>query len=183
MKAKLEKLKTIFLYLFPYLFVCTTRAFRVYRYNHSKSLLSVLDYERIIWIFSILLITVIEIVVTRYMNAVRRKMQEDSELETARRIQYGMVPPESSYEGKNVEVAALMQPAKNVGGDFYDIIKLSDDKTGIVIGDVSGKGIPAALFMTTARQIIRDRLKYGLGPCEALKMCNNIIWNTIITIC
>ena len=81
-------------------------------------------------------------------------------------------PPQTELTEDGLEVCAYMQPAKQVGGDFYDIIELPHGRLGIIIGDVSGKGIGAALFMAMTRRLIRDRLCSSRNPAMALNSSN-----------
>ena len=103
------------------------------------------------------------------------KVQADVQLDVARRIQNGMVPPEKGYTGHGCTAYAVMKPALEVGGDFYDIFDLPQGKVGFMIGDVSGKGISAALFMSMTRRILRERLRSGMLPAKALKRSNDEI--------
>ena len=103
------------------------------------------------------------------------KAESDVQLELARRIQNGMVPPEKGYFGRGCSVYAVMQPALEVGGDFYDVFDLPMGKVGILIGDISGKGIGAALFMSIVHRIVRERLRTGMLPAKALKRANDEI--------
>ena len=66
-----------------------------------------------------------------------------------------------------------MEPAKEVGGDFYDFFMIDDDHLGIVIADVSGKGVPAALFMMISKTIIQNYAMLGINPAEVLQSANN----------
>jgi sigma-B regulation protein RsbU (phosphoserine phosphatase) len=66
-----------------------------------------------------------------------------------------------------------MTPAKEVGGDFYDFFLLDEDHIALVIADVSGKGVPAALFMMIAKRLIRSSLQNGMTPGKALEQVNN----------
>jgi hypothetical protein len=81
--------------------------------------------------------------------------ETEGELHTARAIQLGMVPPRSRLRmlDPRVDVDALLEPAKSVGGDFYDAMKISDDRLGFAIADVTGKGVPAALFMAMSKAL------------------------------
>ena len=114
-----------------------------------------------------------------YVIDIRRmaseKAEADVQLELARRIQNGMVPPEKGYLGRGCSVYAVMQPALEVGGDFYDVFDLPLGKVGILIGDISGKGIGAALFMSVVHRIVRERLRTGMQPAKALKRANDEI--------
>ena len=71
------------------------------------------------------------------------------------------------------DVYASMTPAKEVGGDFYDFFLVDNDHIGLVMADVSGKGVPAALFMMVARVLIKAHLQNGESPSEALENVNN----------
>ncbi len=95
-----------------------------------------------------------------------------AELSIARKIQIGMVPQQLALSGDGFELCASAVPAKEVGGDFYECIK-KDDKVFIVIGDVSGKGIAAALFMAMAKNQIKEKLRSGLSPADALNISND----------
>lgn len=81
----------------------------------------------------------------------------EAELDIARDIQASAVPHDfAAYARLGLELDGFMRPAREVGGDFYDVFALDDDRVGLVIGDVSGKGVPAALFMMRALGIIRS---------------------------
>ena len=74
---------------------------------------------------------------------------------------------------KEFDIYASMTPAKEVGGDFYDFFLVDDDHLGLVMADVAGKGVPAALFMMIAKILIRNRVQNGESPGEALGNVNN----------
>lgn len=71
------------------------------------------------------------------------------------------------------DLFASMDPAKEVGGDFYDFFLVDDDHVGLVMADVSGKGVPAALFMMVSRLLLKSRLQGGENPAEALMNVND----------
>jgi sigma-B regulation protein RsbU (phosphoserine phosphatase) len=96
------------------------------------------------------------------------------EMETAKKIQQSILP-ESPPRTEGFELAALNLPAKQVGGDFYDFVPLSQDKWGIVIADVSGKGVPAALFMALSRTMIRASTTSSHTATKAIQKANNLI--------
>jgi len=81
--------------------------------------------------------------------------EAEGELEAARAIQMGMVPPRARLRSfdPRVDLDALLEPAKSVGGDFYDAMKIGEDKLGFAVGDVTGKGVPAALFMAMSKAL------------------------------
>ena len=106
----------------------------------------------------------------------RERVEANVQLELARRIQYGMVPEHMTMKGDGFSVNALTRPAKAVGGDFYDCFQRKDGTVCVFIGDVSGKGITAALFMAMIKTMIRQKLMAGLSPAETLNQTNNEIF-------
>jgi serine phosphatase RsbU (regulator of sigma subunit) len=78
----------------------------------------------------------------------------EQELRVARRIQQELLP-EATPELDGWEVTSYYKPAREVGGDFYDFLELEDGHLGIVVGDATGKGMPAALVMAAARSMLR----------------------------
>jgi len=105
----------------------------------------------------------------------RRELERtEYEMETARNIQQSFLP-ESPPQIEGFEFAALNLPARQVGGDFYDFIPVSRDELGIVIADVSGKGVPAALFMALSRTLVRANVSSTLTASEAIQKANDLI--------
>ncbi len=96
------------------------------------------------------------------------------EIDIAAEIQKKILPEIAPHFGTH-QLAAFNQPAKVVGGDFYDFFKFDDRKYGILIADVSGKGIPAALFMGLARNVIRAEKRIHSSPSSLLYNANNLI--------
>ena len=110
----------------------------------------------------------------RLQEAEIRRQRIEHELALATDIQLSMLP-ESCPAVPGWEFAAVYQAARQVGGDFYDFIPLSDDQTqlGLVIADVADKGVPAALFMALSRTVIRGlAIRYGCRPAEVLRQTN-----------
>jgi sigma-B regulation protein RsbU (phosphoserine phosphatase) len=105
-------------------------------------------------------------------------MAIQQELEVARKIQYSIVPRQFPPfpERKEFELYATMIPARDVGGDFYDFFLIDDDRLGFVIGDVSGKGVPAALFMAVSKTLLKATALKGLSPEECLQQINRILF-------
>ena len=97
-----------------------------------------------------------------------------AELELGARIQSSMLS-KTFPESEHFEVFAHMTPAKEVGGDFYDVFFIDDDHLGLVIADVSGKGVPAALFMMMAKGLIRNYAMRGDTPAQVLENANEQI--------
>ncbi len=109
------------------------------------------------------------------MTAARERIT--TELSLAKRIQASMLP--SSFPAfpnrTEFDIYASMIPARDVGGDFYDFFLLDEDHLYIVMADVSGKGIPAALFMMICRVIMASNANMALSPSELLKRTNDLI--------
>ena len=96
------------------------------------------------------------------------------ELKLATRIQRSILP--EIIEGhKNFEIGATMLPARQVSGDFYDFFLMDQNRLGLAIGDVSGKGIPAALFMAVSRTLLRTVAMQGCPPARCLEQVNRIL--------
>ena len=97
-----------------------------------------------------------------------------AELNIATQIQADMLPRifPAFPERKEFDLYATMGPAKEVGGDFYDFFLVDDDHLALVMADVSGKGVPAALFMVIAKTLIKNRAQLGESPAEILKNVN-----------
>lgn len=95
----------------------------------------------------------------------------DRELHQASEIQQSLLPS-ALPQIPGYDIGARMIPAREVGGDFYDVFPLDDDNLGLVVGDVSGKGIPAALYMAMTTRLLRSEAGYGVSP-EATLHCVN----------
>jgi len=100
------------------------------------------------------------------------KQAMEKELEIASRIQESLLPKQFP-EMEKYEAASFYKPAKEIGGDYYDVIKLSDHRFGIVMADVSGKGVPAALIMTMLRGILNIEAMLNPDPVKTLISLNN----------
>ena len=108
-------------------------------------------------------------------NVTAEKERIGAELGMAKAIQASQLPHlfPAFPDRKEFDIYATMTPAKEVGGDFYDFFLLDDDHIGLVMADVAGKGVPAALFMMVSRLLIRNRIQSGERPSEALANVNN----------
>ena len=100
-----------------------------------------------------------------------------TELTLANRIQSEMLPNifPAFPERKEFDIYASMDPAKEVGGDFYDFFLLDEDHLGLVMADVSGKGVPAALFMMVSKILIQNYAMLGYSPGKVLETVNALI--------
>ena len=119
--------------------------------------------------------------IIRYMEdltaVTKEKERIGTELNIATRIQASMLPSTfPAFPGRTeFDVYALMKPAKSVAGDFYDFFLIDDDHLGIVMADVSGKGIPASLFMMMAKIIISNFAQLNIPPHRVLELANERI--------
>ena len=108
------------------------------------------------------------------------KEKERVELKIATNIQVGMLPTKfpAFPDDNRFDIFATMTPAKEVGGDFYDMFKIDENHLAIVVADVSGKGIPAALFMAIGKSLIKDHTYYSGDLSEVFNTVNNILCNS-----
>ena len=111
----------------------------------------------------------------RYEIQQKEKERLDTELSMATRIQAETLPNifPAFPERDDFNIYASMNPAKEVGGDFYDFFLIDDTHLGIVMADVSGKGVPAALFMMVSKILIQNISMMGNRPAEVLRFVNN----------
>ena len=110
-------------------------------------------------------------------NMIKEQERIVKELSTARQIQSSVLPHifPPFPERREIDLYASMDPARDVGGDFYDFFFVDEDHLCLVIADVSGKGIPAALFMMFAKRIIEDFARIEHSASEILKKTNNLL--------
>ena len=103
-----------------------------------------------------------------------------AELDLATKIQASQLPSEfpAFPERNEFDIYASMTPAKEVGGDFYDFFLIDDDHLGLVIADVSGKGVPAAMFMMISKMMIKNFALSGFSPKEVLEKTNENIFES-----
>lgn len=105
-----------------------------------------------------------------YIKAAEQRIEQ--ELILARTIQLSALPKIFDFRHKEFDIYASMDPAREVGGDFYDFFFVDADKLALVIADVSGKGIPAALLMMRAKTTIRSLAETGNSPADVMKRTN-----------
>jgi sigma-B regulation protein RsbU (phosphoserine phosphatase) len=111
----------------------------------------------------------------RHITAEKERI--GAELNVATRIQASMLPRifPPFPERNEFDVYASMLPAKEVGGDFFDFFFIDEDTLVVLIADVSGKGVPAALFMVIAKTLIKNNAQHGLSPKEVFETVNNLL--------
>jgi sigma-B regulation protein RsbU (phosphoserine phosphatase) len=104
-----------------------------------------------------------------YTDSVKEKIA--SELKVAREIQLGILPSDvvASTAGSGFEIATLLEPAREIGGDLYEVLRTDDGRLVVVVGDVSGKGIPAALFMAVTMTLVRTMAMRYREPDEIVR--------------
>jgi serine phosphatase RsbU (regulator of sigma subunit) len=116
--------------------------------------------------------------VAQLVRQQQRQAQEreriEQELRVARLIQQTLLPKHVP-ELEGYKLAAYYQPAREVGGDFYDFLRLDDEHLGLVVGDVTDKGVPAAIVMATTRTMLRASAQRLDSPGEVLKRVNDVI--------
>ena len=108
-----------------------------------------------------------------YADAVREAMTRD--LRIAREIQMGFLPADldAVTKGSGLDVQAVIEPARTVGGDLYEVLRATDDRIVVALGDVSGKGVSAALFMAVAVTVLRTLARQIAEPDEILRRLND----------
>ncbi len=105
------------------------------------------------------------------LNTIQQELNVASEIQQSIIPKnFNIFPPDSKFE-----IYARMIPAKDVGGDFYDFFKIDDNRLGVVIADVSGKGMPGALFMAISRTLFKATALKGDSPGECLKKVNYLL--------
>ena len=115
-----------------------------------------------------------DVIVKNLTTVTAEKERIGAELSLAGTIQENSIPNIfPAFPGRtDFDIYASMDPAKEVGGDFYNYFLIDDDHLAVVIGDVSGKGVPAALFMMVTNILISDRTRMGGTPAEILTYVN-----------
>ncbi len=103
-----------------------------------------------------------------------RLVSLENELNVASKIQQSILPTEFPWDDDYAAYAS-MEPAKEIGGDFYDVINLGRDRVGVAIADVSDKGVPAALFMMSSRTLLKGSAIGKYEPGEVLKEVNDLL--------
>jgi serine phosphatase RsbU (regulator of sigma subunit) len=118
--------------------------------------------------------------VQEQQTQVREHERMEQELRTAQDIQRTYLPKEvPAYPGW--QIMRYYQPAREVGGDFYDFLPFADGRLGLVIGDVAGKGVPAALVMMATRTMLRTVAREHTSPSEVLAQVNDLLFADIPT--
>ena len=106
------------------------------------------------------------------------KKRLQAQLEVARQVQLQLLP-EKDPKLKGFDISAYVFPTEEVSGDYYDWVKIFDDQIGVIVADVAGKGIPAALLVAFLRASLRAYVQTGYAPHIALSKVNNLLWDSV----
>ncbi len=106
------------------------------------------------------------------------KNRLQAQLEIARQVQLELLP-EADPQIEGFDISAYVFPTEEVSGDYYDWVKMFDDQIGIVVADVVGKGIPAALLMSFLRASLRSSVQIGYAPHIAMSKVGNLLWDSV----
>jgi serine phosphatase RsbU (regulator of sigma subunit)/predicted ester cyclase len=121
-----------------------------------------------------------ELLGQRLEQEIRERERVEQELRVARSIQQASLPKEVP-ELEGWQISPLYRPAREVGGDFYDFLELDDGRLGLVVGDATGKGVPAALVMASARSMLRVVAQASESPGDVLGRVNEALVTDIPT--
>lgn len=113
-----------------------------------------------------------------HVEKISERERLKKELEIAAKVQLSLLPKEQP-QITGYDVASLSIPAKEAGGDYYDFVKLSNNKIGIAVGDVSGKGVGAAIYMTLTKGILQAHAEENVSPRIVLGKVNRLLYKTI----
>ncbi len=113
-----------------------------------------------------------------HIKRIKEKARVQREMEIAKKVQLSLLPKEQPAI-QNFDIAGICIPALEVGGDYFDFIALQDGKLGLAIADVSGKGVPAAIYMTLTKGILQSHAEATLSPKSVLSKVNSLMYRTI----
>jgi sigma-B regulation protein RsbU (phosphoserine phosphatase) len=125
--------------------------------------------------------SLIEVVLRRMLGQLKTEVEAreriNAELRIARNIQASMLPRvfPPFPDRKDFEIYAIMEPASEVGGDFYDFCLVEENRLCVLVGDVSGKGVPGALLMAVSKTLLRNEAMQGFSTSEILARVNNVL--------
>lgn len=117
-------------------------------------------------------------IIPKFVENVTERERLRKELDVARHVQMSFLPKENPRLS-GLDIASICIPALEVGGDYYDFIKINDDKFGIIIGDVSGKGTQAAFYMTLTKGFLKALAKQNESPSEVLAKMNELFYENV----
>ena len=118
----------------------------------------------------------LKVAIAKEQEETQERQRIEQELRVAHVIQQTLLP-KSVPELKGYQIATYYQPAREVGGDFYDFLELEDGRLGLVVGDVTGKGVPAALVMANTQSVLRAvAQRGGITPGQVLAEVNEVLY-------
>ncbi len=152
----------------------------LHRVNQSLHRITGGDLNETVWVHTSAEFTALSEDINQTVAALRGYIREaeqrmKKELELAAAIQDSALPKNFRLPTENIELYALMTPARQVGGDFYDFFYIVHNQLCLVIADVSGKGVPASLFMMRAKTAIKNYARSQIGPAEVLANVNRAL--------
>jgi hypothetical protein len=113
-----------------------------------------------------------------HIRRISDRVRMAKELEIARNVQLSLLPKDDPrFEG--FDIAGVCIPALEVGGDYFDFVSLGSKRLGLALGDVSGKGVPAAIYMTLTKGILQSHAEDDLSPKDVLSKVNSLMYRTI----
>ena len=112
--------------------------------------------------------------VERHRDLLTQQHWREKELQEAQEIQRNLLPKNIPHV-PGFEIAATSRPVRFVGGDYYDVVRLSDTQTSLSIADVSGKGLPAALLMSSLQAALRPLIVDSIEPREVCRRLNHAL--------
>lgn len=142
------------------------------------SLFAVLLIAGILLIFKRDSFTDYESITPKFVENITERQRLKKELEVARHVQMSFLPKVNPVLD-GIDISSICIPAFEVGGDYYDFIQLSDNKLGIIIGDVSGKGTQAAFYMTLTKGFLKALAKQTDSPAEVLTKMNELFYENV----
>jgi sigma-B regulation protein RsbU (phosphoserine phosphatase) len=113
-----------------------------------------------------------------HVKRISERVRMAKELEIARTVQMSLLPKENPHQ-EGLDIAGICLPAQEVGGDYYDFIGMGGRRIGIALGDVSGKGVPAAIYMTLTKGILQSHAEDNVSPKTVLSKVNALMYRTI----
>ncbi len=114
----------------------------------------------------------------QHIKRISERERMAKELEIARSVQMSLLP-KANPRAEGYDIAGICIPALEVGGDYYDFVTLGGSRIGIAIGDVSGKGVPAAIYMTLTKGILQSHAEDNISPKLVLSKVNSLMYRTI----
>jgi sigma-B regulation protein RsbU (phosphoserine phosphatase) len=144
-------------------------------FNKKKEMFTP-DDQRLLSIIAMQSAQVIEN--ARLYEEEKRLQQMEEDLKTARNIQISLLPKENPSL-PDIDIVGFSLPAREVGGDYYDFITIDQDRLGIVIADVSGKGMPAALLMANLQATLRGQALTNHAPSECVAKSNSLLCRSV----